>query len=230
MLRVFLLLFSATALFAQKEPSEPIESVSIPRDFDLVLEPNAVEWRSIPGVFLSKDYLGKTIPGRPTEVRSRWTNRNLYLFYICPFDELNLKPNPDPANETNQLWNWDVAEAFLGSDYEHIGHYKEFEVSPQGEWVDLDINRDDSRAQQGIRWNSGFVVKARIEHQAKVWYAAMRIPWSSIDAREPKAGLELRAGLYRCAGKEPNRRYYAWRPTGVTTFHAPKAFGTLRLR
>jgi homoserine O-acetyltransferase len=212
------------------EVSEPFESVSSPRDFDLVLDPNAPEWRSLPGALLSKDFLGQPIPGHPTEVRSRWTNGNLYLFYICPFDELNLKPNPNPSAETNLLWNWDVAEAFLGSDYDHIAHYKEFEVSPQSEWVDLDIDRADPKAQQGIRWNSGFEVKARIDRQAKVWYAAMRIPWSSIDSRTPTAGMELRLGLYRCAGKEPNRQYFAWRPTGVKTFHAPKAFGTLRLR
>jgi hypothetical protein len=43
-------------------------------------------------------------------------------------------------------------------------------------------------------------------------------------------GRELRIGLYRIAVVEPEKHFYAWRPTGRTTFHEPKAFGTLRLR
>jgi homoserine O-acetyltransferase len=212
------------------EVSEPLESASISRDFELNSDPDSAEWRGAPRVSMSRSSLGQPIAGRPTEIRSRWTKDNLYLFYVCPFDELTLKPNPNPNAETNLLWNWDVAEAFIGADYEHIGHYAEFEVSPQGEWVDLDINRDDRKAERGIKWNSGFGVTARIDREAKVWYAAMRIPWKSIDSRAPEPGRELRLGLYRCAGREPERTLYAWRPTGLRTFHAPKAFGTLRLR
>jgi hypothetical protein len=35
--------------------------------------------------------------------------------------------------------NWHVAEAFIGSDYLKTSRYKEFQVSPRGEFVDLDI-------------------------------------------------------------------------------------------
>jgi hypothetical protein len=37
----------------------------------------------------------------------------------------------------------------------------------------------------------------------------MKIPWKSIDARPPEVGRELRIGLYRIAGKEPNKSYYS---------------------
>jgi len=141
---------------------------------------------------------------------------------------LNLKPDPDPAKETPQLWNWDVAEAFIGSDFEHIGRYKEFQVSPQSEWVDLDIDRDNQKGQAGMSWNSGYTVKGRIDAQAKIWYGEMRIPFTAIDARPAEKGRELRIGLYRIAGREP-KKFYAWRPTGQKSFHVPSAFGTLRL-
>ena len=189
--------------FAAADPSAVIESAYAPRDFELNLDPNSAEWSKAPRVTASKDYFGQPIPGAPTEIRSRWTNNNLYLFYICPYDDLNLKPDPNAAAETNQLWNWDVAEAFLGGDDEHIGRYKEFEVSPQSEWVDLDIDRENPRGQAGIAWNSGFTVKARIDSQAKIWYGAMKIPWKAIDTRPPQKGRELRIGLYRIAGHEP---------------------------
>jgi hypothetical protein len=75
-------------------------------------------------------------------VRSRWTFYNLYLLFTCAYDAnepLNLKPDPDLEKETNELWNWDVVEVFLGADANNIRRYKEFEISPQGEWVDLDV-------------------------------------------------------------------------------------------
>ena len=81
-----------------------------------------------------------------------------------------------------------------------------------------------------MAWNSGFTVAARIDEQAKVWYGVMRIPWKAIDSRPPEPGRELRIGLYRIAGKDPNKKYYSWRPTGSKSFHVPKAFGTLRLK
>jgi hypothetical protein len=96
--------------------------------------------------------------------------------------------------------------------------------------VDLDINRDDQKAQEGMKWNSGYSVKGRIDREAEIWYGEMRIPFQAIDPRPPEKGRELRIGLYRIAGVDPNKKHYAWRPTGQTTFHVPQAFGTLRLR
>jgi len=73
------------------------------------------------------------------------------------------KPDPTMSAETNELWKWDVAEVFIGSDFENIRRYREFEISPQGEWVDLDIDLDAPRHEDGWVWNSGFKVSARID-------------------------------------------------------------------
>ena len=56
-----------------------------------------------------------------------------------------------------------MAEVFIGSDFKNIRRYKEFEISPQGEWVDLDINLDAPRHEDGWVWNSGFQASARID-------------------------------------------------------------------
>jgi hypothetical protein len=78
-------------------------------------------------------------------------------------------------------------------------------------------------------WNSGYAVAARIDGEARIWYGLMRIPFRAIDARAPEKGRTLRVGLFRIAGAQP-RQHDTWRPTGGVTFHAPEAFGTLRLR
>ncbi len=200
-----------------------------PTDLELNTDPASAVWAKALRVVADHNYLAEPIAGPPTEVRSRWTKGHLYLLYICPYDELNLKPDPDRSAETPRLWNWDVGEAFIGSDFEKITRYKEFQVSPQGEYVDLDIDRESPKGQAGAKWNSGFTVAARIDSQAKIWYGVMRIPFSAIDTRPPEKGRELRAGLYRIAGVGETKKYYAWRPTGTTSFHVPQAFGTIRL-
>ena len=150
-------------LAAAADPAAVLESSHTAHDADLTADPKNAFWSNAPHVTADRNYLGQPIPGAPTVIRSRWSDQNLYLLYTCPYEELNLKPNPNPAAETAQLWNWDVAEAFIGSDYEHIGRYKELQVSPQSEWVDLDIDRDNPKTQPGMKWNSGYTVKGRID-------------------------------------------------------------------
>lgn len=212
------------------DPSAVFESAFASDDFELAADPTRAEWVDAPRVRAGLDYTGQPVPGAPMEVRSRWTRQHLYLLYVCPYDELNLKPDPTPAVETPRLWNWDVAEAFIGSDFERIGFYKEFQVSPQGEWVDLAIDRDNPKTQGGMAWNSGYRVAARIDPSARLWYGAMRIPFGAIDARPPETGNELRIGLFRLAGPSTARVQYVWRPSGQPNFHVPQAFGILRLR
>ena len=221
-------LLAASLFAAQQDDASVLRSAGSSRDFELSTDPASEPWAKAPRVLASRNYLGEPIAGRPTEIRSRWTRDHLYLLYICPYDELNLKPDPVTSAETPRLWNWDVAEAFIGSDVGPVTRYREFQVSPQGEWVDLDIDRENPKGQGGGKWNSGFTVAARIDPQARIWYGVMKIPFASIDDRPAEKGRSLRAGLYRIAGAAP-RIYYAWRPTGQTSFHVPQAFGTIRL-
>ena len=198
-------------------------------DFDLTADPDSKAWKGVKGVIADHSPQGQEAPGHRTEIRSRWTDTDLYFLFVCPYEALNLKPDPSTTTETNKLWDWDVAEVFIGSDFQHIRHYYEFEVSPQGEWVDLDINRDFVQPDNGIHWDSGFKSMTRIDREKKTWYVEMRIPFAAIDKRRPAEGLEYRANLYRCQGAAPNRVYIAWRPTGKLSFHVPEAFGRLKL-
>jgi hypothetical protein len=178
---------------------------------------------------MQSDYFGAAVPNHRTEVKSRWTPKHLYLLFACHYEELNLKPDPSTTTETPRLWNWDVAEAFLGADFAHIGRYREFQVSPQGEWIDLDIDRTGLRRAGGAAWNSGMQVKARIEPARKIWYGEMKIPFEAIGGTPLAAGAELRAGFFRIAGRDPDKKKISWQLTGTTTFHVPEKFGILRL-
>ena len=200
-----------------------------PAGAELTAESDSAFWRSIQGIAMSGDYFGTPVANHRTEVRSRWTPAHLYLLFICQYEDLNLKPDPSTTAETPQLWSWDVAEAFLGADFANIGRYREFEVSPQGEWIDLDIDRTGQKRGGGAAWNSGMNVKARIDSARKIWYGEMKIPFAALGGEPPIAGREFRAGFFRIAGRDPGKKKISWQATGATTFHVPENFGTLRL-
>jgi hypothetical protein len=199
------------------------------KDIPLTADANASQWKQISPVVIESDYNGKPTPGHRMEVRSRWTDDHLYLLFVNHYQGLNLKPNPVTDADTPQLWNWDVSETFIGSDFSNIKRYKEFQVSPQGEWIDLDIDRGNQSTQAGAAWNSGYEVKARIDEGKKIWYGEMKIPFTAIDTRKPAAGNKLRIGLFRMEGILPNRILMSWQATDGKTFHMPEKFGTLEL-
>jgi hypothetical protein len=198
-------------------------------DFELTANPAAAAWKNVKGVFAERGPQGEAVPGHRTEIRSRWTEKNLYLLFICPYEQLFLKENPSTTTETNLLWEWDVAEVFVGADFKHIRHYREYQVSPQGEWVDLDIDLDGAEPNKRWLWNSGMQVKARLDKEKKVWYGEMKIPIASIDSRPPAPGNEMRINFYRIQGPPPHRKFIAWQPTHSPSYHMPEAFGKLRL-
>lgn len=208
---------------------QTIQSTWSDVDPRLDTDPTSAFWRGSATIFMDSNPHGQPDPKYRTEIRTRWTNKNLYLLFICPYEQLYLKPNPVSSAETNKLWNWDVAEAFIGSDFQHIRRYKEFEISPQGEWVDLDIDLDYPNPEGGWRWNSGFEVSARIDDTAHVWYGAMKIPYSAIDTRPAAAGNELRVNLFRSQGPPSARHQITWQATMSDSFHVPERFGLLKL-
>lgn len=219
----------AGSIHAGPQDNGAFRSTYAAREVELDTQPQSVFWQGADPVYAEVDSHGRLVPGYRTRISSRWTKRNLYLLFECPYEELYLKPSPNVVDETFALWNWDVAELFIGSDFHNIRRYKEFEVSPQGEWIDLDVNLDLPDHTVGWTWNSGFQVAARIDSSAKIWYGAMRIPFAALDTRPPRAGRTFRVNLYRSQGPPERRKPIAWKAPMSDTFHAPAQFGLLRL-
>ena len=220
-------LMAACLATALTMPAQTIRGTYLAKDAPLPLDPSASFWKKAPMAAFQHDYLGKDTGLKTTEVRIRWSKQFLYVLFVGPYDVMHLKPNPVTDKDTVPLWDWDVAELFIGSDFKNIQRYKEFEVSPQGEWVDLDVRKD--LKEFDWKWNSGFDPSARIDKPAKVWYAGMKIPWKSIDGDQVKAGREYRVNFYRIEGPDPQRKFLAWQPTKSTSYHVPEEFGKLIL-
>jgi hypothetical protein len=204
-------------------------SIRAAHDVGLNCDLQSAFWKETQCVELQLDAHGRRYHQHSTQVRSRWTCRSLYVLFICPYEELYLNPHPVTDQKTFELWNWDVAELFIGCDFQNISHYKEFEVSPQAEWLDLDVNLDLPDHTVGWRWNSGFEVAARIGQSESVWYGAMRIPFAAVDSQAPAAGRIFRTNLCRSQGPRERRQLMAWSAPMRDTFHVPEKFGYLEL-
>ncbi len=234
MLSTLVSLALAAALLAGAQQPPQQDTFTIPRvkqDRPLSTDPAAAFWTKAASVVTSHDRYGKPVAGARTEIRGLWSRRYLYLLFSSQFEKLKLKTNPSVKKETWGLWDYDVVEVFIGSDLGNIDRYKEFEISPQSEWVDLDVDRGRQGKEVDWEWDAGMEWSARVDQAAKVWYCAMRIPWKAIAApgSTVRAGQEFRLNLYRIEGEEPNRKFITWRPVNSPSFHTPSAFGRLKL-
>ena len=172
-------------------------------------------------------------PDLHTEIRGFWTDTHVYFLFAAPYRTLNLFLPAHGAGDRDKLWDRDVVELFLGADTTNINRYREFEIAPTGDHVDLAIEYDRQKYDQ--TWNSGWDATARIDKKAHRWYAAARIPINAITADTVKPGTRWRVNLYRIDGQGPDslRRFICWRPTCVVNRdpnHVPEAFGTLLFR
>ena len=71
-----------------------------------------------------------------------WSAKTLYVRFECRYRELFLFDDAEEGSRRDRLWERDVAEVFLQPDPKQPQFYKEFEISPNGLWIDLDILPD----------------------------------------------------------------------------------------
>ena len=238
---LFLAILSTAGLAAAQEicrVAKPTASFSIPyRANSLLLntDPESEIWKAAASAWMTRDCT-KTIdyPKLKTEVRAFWTDQYLYLLFICPYETLNIFLPSQNDKARPGLWDRDVVEIFLGADWESIGRYREFEVAPTGDWIDLDIKFDlkTLRSDGDKNWRSGWRTSARVDKEAGIWYAGAQIPLKSVASQTVGAGTRWRANLYRIAGQGPDseRQFLCWQPTcapGRDPNHVPENFGTL---
>jgi alpha-galactosidase len=206
-------------------PSSDIVASPVAGEITLDAAHPALEWqKALPVVFCS-DWQGKNPdPQRQTQVQLLWSAQTLYLRFECRYRDLYVFADSDPNGRRDHLWDRDVAEAFLQPDPTRERYYREFEVSPNGMWIDLDIFPGGS-----ADLKSGVQKSVLLNADRRRWVAELAIPLRALtEAFDPKA--TWRANFYRVEGTSEPRSYLAWRPTATPTpnFHVPAAFGSLR--
>ena len=168
-------------------------------------------------------------PELATRVASAWSDTYAYFAFFCRFDNLNVYEGEDISKERWELWNRDVAEVFINPQPDRITHYYEFEVAPNNQWIDLEIDKTRNPFNDAA-WNSQFLHSSKVDSQKGIWAMEMRISLRSMNVAALRAGSNWRVNFFRAAGQgtDDHRKFLAWStiPSG-TTFHVPERFGIM---
>jgi len=205
--------------------TDTVTAALVAHEISLDARHPAAEWQTAKGVSFCEDWQGKNADtGRQTQVRLLWTPKTLYLRFECRYRELSVFEGSDASGRRDQLWDRDVAETFLQPDPSRPRYYREFEVSPNGMWIDLDIFPGGLR-----NLESGMERSVWLDREHHTWSAELAIPMRALTAHFDPAPI-WRVNFFRVEGLREPRFYSAWQATNTPApnFHVPEAFGKLR--
>ena len=186
--------------------------------------PAQASWEGSDPLRFDADWQGKKAdPHRETEVRLLWNSEYLFLRFRARYRTITVFADAAPNGRRDQLWDRDVAEVFLQPDPSVSNRYFEFEVSPNGFWIDLDIGPKEKRDLK-----SNLRRRVALNETDKVWLAELAIPMKSLIPNFDPVTI-WKVNFFRVEGPSESRFYSAWRPTMTKTpnFHVPEAFGNL---
>ncbi len=216
---------NAHRLFARSLPLPVAKALRIQNDFvpDGQLQEEA--WQAAEPVRLEYQSLdGIARPELSTPVRLLWSDAYLYLSYECPYRELSIWSPPKLDGERLGLWDYDVVEAFIGSDPAQVERYTEFEWAPSGETLDLKLNLPS----KDFDWTAHAESAVTVDEQSRIWRVETRIPMRALSEAVPIAGSRWKINLYR--HDRATQAFLAMSPTLKGSFHTPSRFGWLEFQ
>src|SRR4051812_9098921 len=167
---------NARRLLGRSLPPPVIRAASSDRDFDPDGNPAKPQWKKAPPTRIEYSLKeGSPRPELSTEVRALWTDKAVYFLFTCPYTKLTTFTDK-PKAERLGLWDRDVVEVFLAPDAGNVRRYGEYEVAPTNERLDVLISPGNS----DFPWDSHFTSSVKVDEQAKVWTAELRIPMASL--------------------------------------------------
>src|SRR5437660_5142315 len=170
--------------------------------------PSWSSWEAPAPLRFNADWQGKNAdPERETEVRLLWTPETLFVRFQAKYRVITVFLDAESNGRRDQLWDRDVAEVFLQPDASQLRRYKEFEVSPNGFWIDLDIAPGEK-----CDLKSGMRCRVARNESEKTWVAEIALPMKCLVERfDP--GARWKVNFYRVEGASEPRFYSAWQPT-----------------
>src|SRR6267142_5295769 len=134
--------------------------------------PAAAAWKRAPAIRFERDWRGEQADvQRATEVRLLWNEQTLFLQFLAHYRELHVFSDARADGWRDELWERDVAEAFLQPVAGDARVYKELEVSPNGYWIDLNIAHGEKE-----EMHSGLRRRVVQDAQERAWTAELAVP------------------------------------------------------
>lgn len=217
------LLFGFSNLNAQSKMNYKI--VHIEKDFPVGELDNKL-WSKAKEVSIKTYWSGENAPkDRQFKAKILWSDTAVYVRFEANQNEpLIVSEKPNLTTKTKGLWDRDVCEIFFAPNKDEPRKYFEFEIAPNGEWIDLGIYQKPDERITDWDYFSGMKSAALVEKNKVTM--AIKIEWNAF-GKTPKSGDVWRGNIYRCIGKGETRGYLAWSPTETKepAFHVPEKFG-----
>ncbi|NUN69764.1 MAG: hypothetical protein HUU02_08655 [Bacteroidetes bacterium] len=165
-----------------------------------------------------------------TQVGIEWNENGFIVCFRGRFNTLRLAPPVEPSphqGKTYHLWELsDVYEVFMGVDAARTLRYKEFQVSPDARWIDIDV--DKNLGISNHHWYSGLQCRSVVDQEMKIWSSVIELPWNCF-GQHRRTEDHWNINLYRATGAFHGDELLAWSPTGTgpKCFHRPEHFGTI---
>lgn len=213
---------NARKLLARSLPPPVVKAAHIHKDFELDGELNDAVWRKATPARV--EYGSLKYDARPelaTSVRVLYSDQFIYFGWECPFTKLTVFDTPSADRERLGLWDRDVVEVFVGSDWKNINRYAEYEVAPTNERLDVLLNLPG----KDFGWDGRAQSAVKVDKRRKVWTVEWRMPLELLASAKPAPGARWRLNFYRC--DKANNAYLAWSPVLKGSFHTPEKFGVL---
>jgi alpha-galactosidase len=213
--------------------NQKIDAIFTSQDFTVNGDLGKTSWRNAEWIKFDHDaYGGSRYPQAETAVAALWTEQSIYFAFRCSYSTLNIYEGEDTTKERWELWNRDVVEIFLNPQPHRLTHYYEFEVAPNNQWIDLEIDQSKSPFYDP-NWDSGFKHATRVNVESHNWTCEMCIPVCSMGVRHLREGDTWRLNFFRFdgPGDDSQRRSMSWVAIpGGNTFHTPTRFGLIAFR
>jgi hypothetical protein len=168
-----------------------------------------------------------------TSIWSCWNRIWLFIFFEGRYDSLRMIDGCNSSAPARMLELWDksdVFEVFIGSDARRSFKYKEFQIAPDGHWLDIDVTKNPDGLKPDYSWSSGMAALSLIDGKKKIWRSGLAIPWQALGIM-PQVGTSIDCNFYRASGEYHGAQLLSWSPTGYGNqcFHRPEHFGRLIL-
>ena len=216
---------SFSPVFSQINMTEKANIRFIEQDFS-ISDLDHRFWETAEEIEISKYWNGEKAPkSRRFEAQLMWSDTALYVrFEMDKNEPLVVSETPNLETKTLGLWDRDVCEIFLATNRTEFRKYFEFEIAPNGEWIDLAIHQNSDERITDWEYRSGMKSAAKIGK--KEIAMAFKVEWNAFGVT-PKAGDIWLGNILRAMGSEPDRGYLTWQPTMTKTpnFHVPEKFG-----
>jgi hypothetical protein len=213
---------NARRILARSLPAPVAKAARIRSDFEPDGALDEAVWDRAQPVWVEYGSLKHDVRAElATRVRVLYSDQFIYFGWESPFTKLTVFETPSPDRERLGLWDRDVVEVFIGSDWTNINRYAEYEVAPTNERLDVLLNLPakefgwDGRAQSAVK----------VDRKRKVWTVEWRMPLEVLSPSKPVRGDRWRLNLYRC--DRANDAFLAWNPVLKSSFHTPAKFGVL---